>query len=87
MARTAEVVRETKETQIRVWIDLDGTGASTISTGMEVSVVHGHLSGLQGKVVAEADAEDAVDVYIELRSLRLLRRIPKSAVRPLSSKR
>ena len=34
MARTAEVVRETKETQIRVWIDLDGTGASTISTGI-----------------------------------------------------
>ena len=34
MARTAEVVRETKETQIRVWIDLDGTGESTISTGV-----------------------------------------------------
>ena len=34
MARTAEVVRETKETQIRVWIDLDGTGVSTISTGI-----------------------------------------------------
>ena len=34
MARTAEVVRETKETQIRVKIDLDGTGASKISTGV-----------------------------------------------------
>ena len=34
MARTAEVVRETKETQIRVWIDLDGTGESTVSTGV-----------------------------------------------------
>lgn len=34
MARTAEVVRETKETQIRVWIDLDGTGESTVSTGI-----------------------------------------------------
>ena len=32
--RTAEVVRETKETQIRVSVDLDGTGASTISTGI-----------------------------------------------------
>ena len=34
MSRTAEVVRETKETQIRVKIDLDGTGASKISTGV-----------------------------------------------------
>ena len=34
MARKADVVRETKETQIRVSIDLDGTGQSTISTGI-----------------------------------------------------
>ena len=34
MARTAEVVRNTKETRIRVWVDLDGTGASTVSTGI-----------------------------------------------------
>ncbi len=34
MARTAEVVRETKETQIRVSLDIDGTGKSTISTGI-----------------------------------------------------
>ena len=42
MARTAEVVRETKETQIRVWIDLDGTGVSTISTGIGfyLSLIH-----------------------------------------------
>jgi imidazoleglycerol-phosphate dehydratase len=33
-ARTAEVVRETKETQIRVRLDLDGTGKSTVSTGI-----------------------------------------------------
>ena len=32
--RAAEVVRETKETQIRVRVDLDGTGASEISTGI-----------------------------------------------------
>ena len=32
--RTAEVVRDTKETQIRVSVDLDGNGASTISTGI-----------------------------------------------------
>ena len=34
MARTASVVRETKETEITVSIDLDGTGKSTVSTGV-----------------------------------------------------
>ena len=34
MSRNATVVRETKETQIRVSIDLDGTGQSTVSTGI-----------------------------------------------------
>ena len=34
MTRTAEVVRETKETQIKVRLDLDGTGVSKISTGV-----------------------------------------------------
>jgi imidazoleglycerol-phosphate dehydratase len=34
MSRKAEVVRETKETQIRVSIDLDGVGNSTVSTGI-----------------------------------------------------
>jgi imidazoleglycerol-phosphate dehydratase len=33
-ARTAEVARETKETQIRVWLNLDGVGVSTIDTGV-----------------------------------------------------
>ena len=32
--RTAEVTRDTKETQIRVRVDLDGTGVSEISTGV-----------------------------------------------------
>jgi imidazoleglycerol-phosphate dehydratase/histidinol-phosphatase len=32
--RTAEVVRTTKETDIRIAIDLDGTGRSAISTGL-----------------------------------------------------
>ena len=34
MNRTAEARRETKETQIRVVLDLDGTGKSKISTGV-----------------------------------------------------
>ena len=32
--RTAEVIRETKETRIRVRIDLDGTGKTEIATGI-----------------------------------------------------
>jgi imidazoleglycerol-phosphate dehydratase len=32
--RTASVVRDTKETQIRISLDLDGTGVSTIATGI-----------------------------------------------------
>ena len=34
MSRTAQVVRETKETQVRVKIDLDGSGQTKISTGV-----------------------------------------------------
>ena len=32
--RIAEVQRNTKETQIRVRVDLDGTGAAKLSTGI-----------------------------------------------------
>jgi len=34
MSRKADVSRNTKETQIRVAVDLDGTGASRVSTGI-----------------------------------------------------
>ena len=34
MTRKAEVVRNTKETQIRIVLDLDGTGESKVSTGI-----------------------------------------------------
>jgi imidazoleglycerol-phosphate dehydratase len=34
MTRTAEIARDTKETQIRVRIDLDGTGCANVSTGI-----------------------------------------------------
>ncbi|WP_341989615.1 imidazoleglycerol-phosphate dehydratase HisB [Azorhizobium sp. AG788] len=32
--RTAEIVRETKETKVRLAVNLDGTGKATISTGI-----------------------------------------------------
>ena len=34
MSRTAEVRRDTKETQIRVAVDIDGTGKSKVATGV-----------------------------------------------------
>lgn len=34
MSRTAEIARDTKETKIRVALDLDGTGVSEVSTGI-----------------------------------------------------
>ena len=34
MNRTADIRRDTKETQIRVALNLDGTGAATLSTGI-----------------------------------------------------
>ena len=34
MSRKAEVVRNTKETQIRISVDLDGTGLSQVATGI-----------------------------------------------------
>jgi imidazoleglycerol-phosphate dehydratase len=34
MSRKAEVVRNTKETQIRIALDLDGSGESSVSTGI-----------------------------------------------------
>src|SRR3569623_1178455 len=34
MSRTAEVARDTKETKIRVVLDLDGTGVCEIATGI-----------------------------------------------------
>ena len=34
MSRTADVRRDTKETQIHVQLDLDGTGRATVSTGV-----------------------------------------------------
>jgi imidazoleglycerol-phosphate dehydratase len=34
MARTADITRKTKETQVRVVLDLDGTGEANVTTGI-----------------------------------------------------
>ena len=64
MDRVAEVVRETKETRIRVRLDLDGTGASTVSTGigffdhmLEAFARHGGI---------DADIETRGDLHIDM---------------------
>ena len=39
-ARRAEVRRDTKETRIRVALDLDGSGAAKLATGIEIGRAH-----------------------------------------------
>lgn len=57
--RAAEVVRETKETRIRVRLDVDGTGQAQVSTGigfydhmLEAFVRHG---GFDAEIEAQGD--------------------------------
>lgn len=64
MNRVAEVVRETRETQIRVRLDLDGTGVSTVSTGigffdhmLEAFARHGGV---------DAEIETRGDLHIDM---------------------
>ena len=59
MSRTAEIARDTRETKIRVGLDLDGTGVSEVSTGigffdhmLESFARHG---GLDLKVATKGD--------------------------------
>ena len=62
--RTAEVVRDTKETQIRVRVDLDGTGRAQASTGigffdhmLESFIRHGGF---------DIEIETKGDLYIDM---------------------
>ena len=67
--RTGEVVRNTKETSIAVKVDLDGKGASRISTGigffdhmLELFAKHGLFDlEVQGKGDLEVDAHHTVE--------------------------
>jgi imidazoleglycerol-phosphate dehydratase len=57
MTRIAEVRRDTKETQIRVRVDLDGTGQATLATGI------GFFDHMLGLIDLEIDAQG--DLHID----------------------
>ena len=50
MTRTARVERQTSETKLVVELDLDGTGTSSISTGVGF---YDHMLTALGEVVAD----------------------------------
>ena len=59
MARTATIERTTAETKIRLWLDLDGSGESTIATGVgffdHMLTLLARHGSLDLKVEAEGD--------------------------------
>ncbi|MBN1924824.1 MAG: bifunctional histidinol-phosphatase/imidazoleglycerol-phosphate dehydratase HisB [Prolixibacteraceae bacterium] len=59
--RTASVKRTTKETDIDVWIDLDGSGKTNISTGLgffdHMLEQIGRHSGIDLKIIVKGDLE------------------------------
>lgn len=63
MARTASKTRETSESTIRVSLNLDGTGASTISTG--VGFYDHMLTALSKHSLIDLDVEANGDVHID----------------------
>jgi imidazoleglycerol-phosphate dehydratase len=63
-ARTAEVVRNTKETQIRVALNLDGTGVTKISTGIGFFDHMLESFGRHGAI--DLDIETKGDLHIDM---------------------
>jgi imidazoleglycerol-phosphate dehydratase len=62
--RTAEVVRNTRETQIRVSIDLDGTGAAKVSTG--IGFFDHMLESFARHAGIDVDIETRGDLHIDM---------------------
>ena len=64
MNRTAEVVRNTKETQIRVFVDLDGTGACKATTG--IGFYDHMLDGFARHSGIDIEVETKGDLHIDM---------------------
>jgi imidazoleglycerol-phosphate dehydratase len=62
--RTGEVVRDTKETRIRVRVDLDGTGVSTVSTG--VGFFDHMLEAFARHAGIDVEVETKGDLHIDM---------------------
>ena len=62
--RTAEVRRDTRETQIRVRVDLDGTGASTIATG--IGFFDHMLEGFARHAGIDVEVQTQGDLHIDM---------------------
>jgi imidazoleglycerol-phosphate dehydratase len=63
MSRRAEVTRRTKETDIRVLVDLDGTGTSRIKTGL--GFFDHMLEALARHALLELEIEARGDLHID----------------------
>ena len=61
--RTAEVVRNTRETQIRVRLDLDGTGAAKLSTG--IAFLDHMLEQVARHAMVDLEVEAKGDLHID----------------------
>jgi imidazoleglycerol-phosphate dehydratase len=64
MSRQAEVARDTKETQIRVRIDLDGSGRSAVTTG--IGFFDHMLDSFARHAGFDLDVETRGDLHIDM---------------------
>jgi imidazoleglycerol-phosphate dehydratase len=63
MSRTAEVTRQTKETAIRVRVDLDGSGRSSVRTG--VGFFDHMLEALARHSLCDLEVEATGDLHVD----------------------
>jgi imidazoleglycerol-phosphate dehydratase len=63
MSRRGETLRETRETSVRVAVDLDGTGEASISTG--VGFLDHMLELLAGHSLLDLDVEASGDLVVD----------------------
>jgi imidazoleglycerol-phosphate dehydratase len=63
MSRSAEVARQTKETTIRVRLDLDGTGRAAVKTG--IGFFDHMLEALARHSLCDLDVEASGDLHVD----------------------